>query len=118
MLFAAITLESIRRDLQDPLVLFGFAGQTIFFMRFFVQWLASERSGRSQIPIAFWYLSIVGGLMTLVYAYKKSDIVFTFAQAMGLLIYVRNLMLIYSRRQRAAGHREQRAVREPAPQSS
>lgn len=117
MSIASITLESIWRDLQNPLVLFGFAGQSVFFMRFFVQWIASERSGRSQIPIAFWYLSIVGGLMTLVYAYQKSDIVFTFAQALGLVIYVRNLMLIYSRRSRAAAHRERRTENEATAQA-
>lgn len=114
MTLGGFTLDGIWKDLQSPLVLFGLAGQFVFFLRFFVQWIASERSGRSQIPIAFWYLSIAGGLMTLVYAYERSDIVFTLAQSLGLLIYVRNLMLIYSRRQRAAAYRQRRETPEAA----
>lgn len=102
MQLAAFTLESLRRDLTNPLILFGFAGQFIFFLRFFVQWVASERSGRSHVPIGFWYLSIAGGLMLMIYAILRADIVITVGQGLGLVIYIRNLMLIYSRRTRAA----------------
>ena len=93
-------LEWLLEELFKPLVLFGFAGQFVFFMRFAVQWFASERRGRSHVPIAFWYLSLVGGLMTLVYAILKPDLVFIVAQSLGLLIYTRNLMLIHDRRTR------------------
>ena len=62
-----------------------------------MQWFASERRGRSHIPIAFWYLSLVGGVMTFVYALLKHDLVFMLRQALGLVIYIRNLMLIYRR---------------------
>lgn len=102
MLLAAFTLESLRRDLTNPLVIFGFAGQFVFFLRFFVQWVASERSGRSHVPIAFWYLSIAGGLMLMIYAILRADIVITVGQGLGLVIYIRNLMLIHTRRTRAA----------------
>lgn len=88
------------QELQRPLVIFGFAGQFIFFLRFVVQWFASEQRGRSHIPIAFWYLSLIGGAMTFVYAVLKPDLVFMVAQALGLLIYTRNLMLIYRRQAR------------------
>ncbi len=75
---------------------FGFLGQFAFFMRFFVQWLYSERKKKSVIPIPFWYFSIAGGIILFIYAscYLK-DIVFSLGQAFGLLVYSRNLMLIY-----------------------
>ena len=79
----------------------GFLGQGLFFMRFFVQWLASEREKRSTVPVAFWYFSLGGGLVLLSYALYRQDPVFILGQATGLFIYVRNLMLI--RRSRGAG---------------
>jgi lipid-A-disaccharide synthase-like uncharacterized protein len=71
----------------------GLVGQTLFFMRFFVQWIASERKGQSVIPSAFWYFSILGGLTLLVYAVHQRDIVFTIGQATGVFIYGRNIVL-------------------------
>ncbi|MGE0479533.1 MAG: lipid-A-disaccharide synthase N-terminal domain-containing protein [Phycisphaerae bacterium] len=91
---AAFTLG----DLLNPLVLFGFAGQFVFMLRFVVQWLASERRGRSVIPLAFWYLSLAGGVMLLVYAVLRQDPVFVLGQGLGLFIYARNLALIHRRR--------------------
>ena len=80
----------------------GFIGQFFFFMRFFVQWLASERRGESVIPIHFWYFSLLGGLMLLTYAVHLRDPVFILGQAAGASIYLRNLYLIgRKRRQRA-----------------
>jgi len=79
----------------DLWVAFGLAGQIIFGSRFIVQWIASERKKASYIPIVFWYLSLVGGIITLAYAVHIKDTVFTVAQAGGLIVYVRNLMLIY-----------------------
>lgn len=73
----------------------GFLGQGLFFMRFFVQWLASEREKRSTIPVAFWYFSLFGGLTLLAYAIYKRDPVFILGQSTGLFIYIRNLMLIH-----------------------
>ena len=78
--------------------LVGFVGQGLFTSRFLVQWLASERKGESVIPIYFWYLSLTGGLITLVYAILRRDPVFIVAQSMGSLVYIRNLMLIYRKR--------------------
>ena len=73
---------------------FGFVAQGLFFMRFFVQWIHSERLGRSAIPVAFWWFSLAGAAMLLVYAVRQRDLVFMVGPAMGLLIYTRNLMLI------------------------
>jgi len=75
-------------------VVFGFVGQAAFFMRFLVQWIASERKGESTIPIAFWYFSLLGGLILLTYAIHIKDPVFILGQACGAFIYIRNLVLI------------------------
>ncbi|MGB9712058.1 MAG: lipid-A-disaccharide synthase N-terminal domain-containing protein [Dissulfurimicrobium sp.] len=72
----------------------GFTGQFLFFMRFFIQWIYSERRKKSMIPTAFWYLSIAGSLVLLIYAILRRDIVFIAGQAFGILIYLRNLYFI------------------------
>ena len=79
----------------DVWVAFGLVGQMIFGSRFIIQWIASERKKVSYIPIVFWYLSLTGGIITLIYAIHIRDTVFTIAQAGGLIVYLRNLMLIY-----------------------
>lgn len=73
----------------------GFAAQFLFASRFLVQWIVSERTGRSVIPVQFWFLSLGGGLLLLFYAIHRHDPVFILGQAGGLAIYGRNLMLIY-----------------------
>ncbi len=78
----------------------GLAGQAMFSMRFLIQWLASEREGRSIIPIAFWYFSIAGGVTLLAYAIYRQDPVFILGQSTGVLIYARNLYLIHGERRR------------------
>lgn len=75
-------------------IVVGFIGQGLFFMRFFVQWLASEREKRSVMPVSFWYFSIGGGLILFLYALWRQDPVFILGQSTGLLIYARNLYFI------------------------
>lgn len=87
-------LREFLLPLKNPMALFGVAGQMIFFSRFLIQWIVSEKQKRSVIPMGFWYLSIVGGAMLLVYALWRRDPVISFGQAIGLFVYVRNLMLI------------------------
>lgn len=72
----------------------GFLGQGMFFMRFFVQWVASEKEGRSVIPQSFWYFSIAGSLILLAYAIWRQDPVIMVGQTTGFIIYFRNLYLI------------------------
>lgn len=72
----------------------GFGGQIVFASRFWVQWVASERARRSIVPISFWWLSIVGGLLSLAYAVYRLDPVFIVGQVSGTMIYARNLALI------------------------
>lgn len=79
----------------DLWVVFGLLGQVLFGSRFIVQWVASERRKESYIPILFWYLSLSGGIVTTIYAIHRKDPVFIIGQGAGLLVYVRNLMLIY-----------------------
>lgn len=86
---------------EIALLVLGFAGQSLFFMRFFVQWLHSEKHRRSLIPTSFWYFSIGGSFLLLIYAILRKDIVFTVGQTTGFLIYFRNLRLIARERQTA-----------------
>jgi lipid-A-disaccharide synthase-like uncharacterized protein len=79
-------------------VVIGLGGQLMFTARFLVQWIASERVGRSVVPLAFWYLSIGGGLILFAYALYRRDPVFILGQSMGLVIYLRNLWLIHAER--------------------
>jgi lipid-A-disaccharide synthase-like uncharacterized protein len=73
----------------------GFLAQGIFASRFIIQWLYSEKIGKSTIPVIFWYLSIIGGLGLLIYAIHKKDPVIIVGQLFGVLIYSRNLYFIY-----------------------
>ena len=72
----------------------GFLGQGLFFGRWLVQWIVSERKAESQMPVAFWYLSLIGGLITLAYAIYRRDPVFIAGQGLGLFIYLRNLYFV------------------------
>ncbi len=76
----------------------GLLGQGIFSARFIVQWLVSEKEKRSVIPIAFWYLSLFGGVTLLLYAIYKRDPVFILGQFTGIFVYSRNLLLIQRER--------------------
>jgi lipid-A-disaccharide synthase-like uncharacterized protein len=78
----------------DWWVILGLIAQGLFTMRFVVQWIASERAGHSVIPTAFWFLSIGGGLLLLVYALYRKDAVFIAGQAFGVFVYLRNLYFV------------------------
>ncbi|MDE3237673.1 MAG: lipid-A-disaccharide synthase N-terminal domain-containing protein [Paracoccaceae bacterium] len=79
----------------------GLGGQMLFTARFLVQWIASERAGRSVVPLAFWYFSLGGGLVLFLYALERRDPVFMLGQSMGIVIYARNLWLIRAERRLA-----------------
>lgn len=76
-------------------VMVGLLGQLMFTARFVIQWLASERAGRSVVPVAFWYFSLAGGLIVLAYGLQKWEPVIILGQLPGTVIYTRNLMLIH-----------------------
>lgn len=79
-------------------MIIGFLGQTIFFSRWLVQWIYSEKYGKSTIPISFWWLSFFGGLITFFYAFNIKSFPFMFAQFIGLIVYIRNLYLLLSKK--------------------
>ena len=81
---------------------FGLIAQLFFTARFLVQWISSERAGKSVVPMAFWFFSIGGGLMTLVYGIVKREPVIIIGQAVATIIYIRNIMLIVKNRGRAS----------------
>jgi lipid-A-disaccharide synthase-like uncharacterized protein len=83
-------------------VLIGYTGQALFSMRFLVQWIASERAGKSVIPLAFWFFSIGGGLLLFGYALYIRDPVFILGQGFGVFVYLRNLYFIRRERRAAA----------------
>ena len=72
----------------------GFVGQAFFGARFIIQWIVSEKKGESTIPLAFWYCSIGGAIVLLIYAIHRQDPVFIVGQSLGSIIYIRNLVLI------------------------
>lgn len=78
----------------------GLGGQLVFSARFLVQWAASERARRSVMPVAFWWLSILGAAVLLSYAIWRRDPVFILGQSMGFVIYARNLWLIHAEKRR------------------
>lgn len=78
----------------DWWVVLGLVAQAMFTARFVVQWVASEREGRSVIPVAFWFFSIGGGVLLLGYALYRKDPVFILGQAFGVFVYVRNLYFV------------------------
>ena len=75
-------------------VIIGLLGQLIFFSRWVVQWIVSEKNSKSIIPTPFWWFSLCGGLITFLYAYHISSFPFMLAQFMGIIIYIRNIYLI------------------------
>ena len=79
-------------------LIIGFAGQGIFSARFIVQWFVSEKKKESFIPIIFWYLSILGGISLLIYAIHRKDPVIITGQSFGIIIYLRNLILIHRKK--------------------
>ncbi len=78
----------------DWWVLLGVVAQGLFTMRFVVQWIASERARKSVVPAAFWFFSVGGGILLLIYALYRRDPVFIAGQALGLVVYARNLYFI------------------------
>jgi lipid-A-disaccharide synthase-like uncharacterized protein len=91
---------------MDWWVLVGFTAQILFGARFFVQWVASERAGKSVMPVTFWLFSISGGLLLFIYALYRKDPVFIAGQGFGIFVYLRNLHFIM---------REHRTIATPSP---
>lgn len=78
----------------------GFFAQGLFMMRFVFQWLRSEQAKRSVVPEVFWYFSVAGGVLLLAYSIYRRDPVYMFGQALGLVIYFRNIYFIWFEKKR------------------
>jgi lipid-A-disaccharide synthase-like uncharacterized protein len=87
-------MDQLLENLRNPWSIVGFLGQAVFSGRFLVQWVQSERAGKSIIPLAFWYLSLIGSALLLVYSLYKRDLVFILGQSAGFVVYTRNLALL------------------------
>lgn len=94
-------LHSVFVNKFDLVAAVGFIGQILFSARFITQWIASEKAGKSVVPLSFWLFSLGGGLVLLVYALYRQDPVFILGQSLGTFIYIRNLVLIARERQKA-----------------
>jgi lipid-A-disaccharide synthase-like uncharacterized protein len=90
----------------------GFFGQAAFSSRFLIQWIASEKSRRTVVPEAFWWMSLIGGISLFAYFVWRQDPVAILGQSSGLVIYARNIRLIYKQRRREA---RELASGEPSP---
>ena len=78
----------------------GFAGLGVFQARWVVQWLHSEKHKESRVPVAFWWLSLVGALLELAYFLRQQDSVGVAGYCISAVPYTRNLMLVYAKRRR------------------
>jgi lipid-A-disaccharide synthase-like uncharacterized protein len=103
MLDQLVHLFGVKTVAEAVWLAIGFGGQALFASRFFVQLFYSERAKKSVMPVAFWYFSLGGGLITTIYALHlgKVGLPFLIAQIGGLAVYVRNLMLIHKEKARA-----------------
>ena len=80
--------------MEKIFIILGLAGQLMFSARFLVQWIASEKRKKSVVPISFWFLSLFGSFLLLIYAIYRKDIIFTLGQLFGFIVYIRNLLII------------------------
>jgi len=87
--------ETLPEHPESLMIVVGFGGQFLFAMRFIIQWITSEGAKRSVIPVVFWYFSIGGGSVLLLYAIWRQDPVIIAGQGLGLFIYFRNLIFIH-----------------------
>lgn len=106
MFFLGTFFDNLVRNLQGEATvwsLIGYLGNGLFASRFIVQWYASEKLKRSVIPVQFWYLSIVGSVLSLIYAIHVGKIPFILGFLFPTIIYIRNLMLIAAGKKHAPG---------------
>ncbi len=86
--------------IEGWILVFGLVAQSMFFMRFLVQWIFSERPKRSVVPEMFWYFSIAGGILLFIYGILREDLVIMLGQSTGIFIYGRNLYFIWREKRR------------------
>ena len=84
----------LQKVMLHPWAAVGFLGQALFFSRWIIQWIASEKRKISYVPLSFWFISLTGGLLVLIYAIQRHDPVFILGQLVGIANYSRNIILI------------------------
>jgi len=89
----------LQKVMLNPWAAVGFLGQALFFSRWIVQWLASEKRKASYVPFSFWLISLTGGIMVAIYAIQRQDAVFLLGQTVGIFSYVRNIILLSNNEQ-------------------
>ncbi|MDT8347234.1 MAG: lipid-A-disaccharide synthase N-terminal domain-containing protein [Flavobacteriaceae bacterium] len=82
-------------SIPKALLFFGIVGHLIFSSRFIFQWVVLEKTRLAELPKGFWWISLFGAIMILVYGIIRKDPVLIFAQSFGTFIYLRNLKLIF-----------------------
>jgi len=90
--------QKLQEAIENPWMALGLLGQVLFFCRWLVQWYASEKLKKSHVPLSFWYISLAGATLVLVYAIQEANPVFMIGQLVGILNYSRNIMLIHKHR--------------------
>jgi len=81
---------------QEPVwTTVGFVGQAVFGGRFIVQWVVSEYKKRSHVPTSFWFMSLVGSIILLVYSIHRNEPIFILGFSLNTLIYIRNIHFIF-----------------------
>ncbi len=91
----SLDMISILPARRDVLWLWlGLTGQVLFGLRFLIQWIYSEIKGRSRIPPVFWYLSVAGGALLLIYAVHRNEVPFIVGETVTLLVFMRNVQLL------------------------
>ena len=97
-------MADIVHEMNNPWKVFGIFAQLLFMGRFIVQWLASEKAGYSMIPVAFWYFSLLGAVSLLIYGIHEREPVIIIGQSFPMIVYIRNLRLIYRAKKNLAQH--------------
>ncbi|MBI5725775.1 MAG: lipid-A-disaccharide synthase N-terminal domain-containing protein [Planctomycetes bacterium] len=110
-MLAKLTIENLLQPwnltwIEITILSLGFLGEVMFGLRFIYQWLVSEKHKKSVVPVGFWYLSICGAALILIYAIYQRDPIFILGIAPTIPIYLRNLHLIYK-------HRNQQPAAQP-----
>jgi len=97
MIFLASFFDNLRENLQGGITFWtviGLLGTVTFGGRFVLQWYVSEKLGRSVIPVQFWYLSIIGSLLMLIYSIHLGKVPLILSFLFPSVIYIRNLILL------------------------
>ena len=76
------------------LLVFGIVSQLVFTFRFIYQWIFSEIIKTSELPAGFWIISLLGAILILIYAIFRKDPILCIGQIFGLVVYIRNLMIL------------------------